>query len=1808
MMLAHPAKGSLTLSTRLKNILCCLLVLVLTTACVSANGESMDLTGGWEVTYLDTADALPDASARWVPLSLAVTRNYQYEHPREPGLGMCLRRKFSFPAGANNSKWMVLSVGNRVIAHKAYLNGTELKDISRIQNEAVNPEDFASLERNPLDILRAADATLTRETHMWDIPALFLIPPKTLKRENVLQILAWDSDAYNEYLKKVELRPLAASDMIFPIVYSEATDVKKPAVVVRLRRRVPLSTKVAMHVEVQDFAGKVLRKENQTVVLDKDNTYVKLFAKTPEDYKTVIRFQINGKTAATRWGYYNQPLKTNDKRQYLSLAGIWQYKGFKYNEKSVLPSTNEKEGWHKSYLPGRLVNGPYPRHWRGKHRLVAHRKFRLPAEMKASRIFLYTGLVDQLGEFYVNGKHVGTASMYDSCREIDITDAVNRDGVNRLDILMTDWSAFLKPGVPKPKDGVARAPIRSSLSGNALRITMGIDGDIGILAAPETRLQRVWLDASPLKKTFTARAWVKSVSPQAEGNVSVRYTLRDQNGTCLKTQSDEIALASKGETEIKTHGDFPNVKAWSPWSPHLYVVESELVVDGKVVDRRTDRFGARDLEVRGDQILLNGQPVHLLGAASGLQPFIYPKDAGLIAYLFGELKQRGFTIYRTSTLSVPNIFWNVLDELGYFVNANSSLDDMSRGSIDYTNPELHDNCINEIKSYIRKHFNHPSIFTWDYGNEVLHYNSHSHGLEQQFSRAVKEIKSYDPTRIVTQDGSADFPGAETYNPHYPHCQLLPEERYYLGAKPDEIPADLVKRSGMPVGRFRDRMPFSACPADWRRDKPLIVGEFSWLHENKKPGDTYRFWGEEALKPSSPGRLLEQYPTAAMFATFGRFREEEFKAMRVIGASAAVAWRMPQIATRNVRPILAVYMDLSSRFWADQPIRRRIALFNDSGKPADITVELSWKGQGVKSGTLRRNVSLGQGEQSKFILETPPLGTTTPTDVQAVLRTIHNGRTIEERKQTWHVFPRTWLGQTEGTDVAVFDPTDAAQLLLNKADIPAQTIASLDEIPNVDLLVLGEDLKPELFGKYKEKLDAFVSSGGTVFILRQEAVPTALPLPLVPYQKVVNGQIMVPDYRSHTPLLARNHPLFDGLLPDDFLSWAPYGLVVGRSWRTPIGGNAKVLTGRVPDCATTVEMPLGRGRYIATTLEITPQTLDCEPAAARVLANLVRYAKKPTAPIKKRNDNTLVLSGSKSKSSQLLKEKLRLLADYRTELPDKLEGYGRIILCDFGQSVPPDDWSVPLGAYLKHGGVVFCDGVSVPMAAWLSGLAGVPVETGRHLARRIAKCVPSPLLSGIGDGDLAWMSQTQGHAHLEFNAKTQNDHDVIHADVTISGGESLTLPSGLAVKSCGSGQLIASQLRWTDVPGDSPIRVLSALLTNLGARLEYPAKSAPKKIVKLTGISFRPVDISPACNRSRLDEYKQDKKGGWIDHGDYNLRMLPSGRQQIGGVMYDIPKEKAGKENGCVMLASAVNSLADLAVPGLPEQSRFIPVKQKADEIFFLHTSAYVEEPEGTIAWQYEIRYEGYNKLIPGMDYSVYLQMVPVRINVDVADWIVGDRKPPVPPAWQGATGPGGMVKANLYCQRWVNPHPEKRIESIRVISERKKAIPILLGITLGNKTDNLLPMGEINKLPTFGIIKQDGKTRVAGKRRWAKGWNGTFWEKQTDGEIRLLDAKDSPKDIGKAFRLMSTSGPATAQVWIRQPVSLKPGVIYNLALSYRLDGDAKIRFAYSVKAGAKSSEIVHIYNDPVNREENSTNGIKVLYLPGTYGKLSHFFR
>lgn len=306
----------------------------------------------------------------------------------------------------------------------------------------------------------------------------------------------------------------------------------------------------------------------------------------------------------------------------------------------------------------------------------------------------------------------------------------------------------------------------------------------------------------------------ESESPR---NLEVRISV-DGN-----TASDRCQLNPGESKVIRQSLKVDDAKAWSVDSPNLYTADVELVEDGKIIDKVSERFGFKTVEWSAtDGLRINGTPTLLNGGCAHHDNGIL----GAAAYNAAEryrarlMKEAGFNAVRTSHNIPSEAFLDACDEIGLLV-IDEAFDGWRDAKNSHDYHELFDrNWQNDLDAMILRDGNHPSIFCWSVGNEVIERDRI--GVVKTARELTARCHELDPYRPVTsalanwgKDWSTYDPLAETFD--------IPGYNYMI----HEAPAD-HRRDPERVLMQTESYPRDA----WNNyrmaaDNPYVVGDFVW---------------------------------------------------------------------------------------------------------------------------------------------------------------------------------------------------------------------------------------------------------------------------------------------------------------------------------------------------------------------------------------------------------------------------------------------------------------------------------------------------------------------------------------------------------------------------------------------------------------------------------------------------------------------------------------------------------------------------------------------------------------------------------------------------------------------------------------------------------------------------------------------------------------------------------------------------------------------------------------------------------------------
>jgi beta-galactosidase len=237
----------------------------------------------------------------------------------------------------------------------------------------------------------------------------------------------------------------------------------------------------------------------------------------------------------------------------------------------------------------------------------------------------------------------------------------------------------------------------------------------------------------------------------AEKTVSVRARIVAPDGLTVATVEGESIIGNGNRHQFQQEAAVSHPQLWSPDSPHLYQIETEILVAGEITDTESTTFGIRSIEFSAEKgFLLNGVPTLLKGGCVHHDNGIL----GAVSYSRSEerkvelLKASGFNAIRCAHNPPAPAFLDACDRLGMLV-IDEAFDCWREGK---NNGDYHiafdDWWQRDLDAMLYRDRNHPSIIIWSTGNEVKERDGYGDGYEIS-RRLAERVRAVDPTRPVT---------------------------------------------------------------------------------------------------------------------------------------------------------------------------------------------------------------------------------------------------------------------------------------------------------------------------------------------------------------------------------------------------------------------------------------------------------------------------------------------------------------------------------------------------------------------------------------------------------------------------------------------------------------------------------------------------------------------------------------------------------------------------------------------------------------------------------------------------------------------------------------------------------------------------------------------------------------------------------------------------------------------------------------------------------------------------------------------------
>ena len=520
--------------------------------------------------------------------------------------------------------------------------------------------------------------------------------------------------------------------------------------------------------------------------------------------------------------------------RYLSMEGMWKFNFVKDHQdapKDFFTLKYDDSQWVDFPVPGLFeVNGygdmiyknvgyswgptfksnpPYvseTNNYTGSYR----RTFDLPTDWKGQEVFFHVGSATSNLSLWVNGKYVGYSEDSKIAAEFNIT-------------------KYLKPGKNLIAMQIMRWCDGTYLEDQDFWRFTGIAREVYLYARPKSYIQDISItqDYVDGKGVFGYDIQLKNAKP---ADVSVQ--LVDE------ANEDEVIDAayvdnSKGNHAIRSWAEPMNVEPWSAETPRLYTLFITLKQGPKTLEVVKKKVGFRHIEIKGGQLLVNGQPILIKGVdRHELDP-----DGGYVVPVsrmiqdLKIMKQLNINAVRTCHYPDDPRWYDLCDEYGIYLTAEANVESHGMGYGESTlakRPDYEKAHLERNQANVISFRNHPSIIVWSLGNEA--------GYGPNFEKAYDWIKSFDKMRPVQYEQAGHAGKTDIFCPMY--MDYWDCEKYVKTDNPRPlIECEYAHAMGNSIGGFKEYW-------DLIRKYPKFQGGHIWDFVDQGMRDKSKVTGKE----------------------------------------------------------------------------------------------------------------------------------------------------------------------------------------------------------------------------------------------------------------------------------------------------------------------------------------------------------------------------------------------------------------------------------------------------------------------------------------------------------------------------------------------------------------------------------------------------------------------------------------------------------------------------------------------------------------------------------------------------------------------------------------------------------------------------------------------------------------------------------------------------------------------------------------------------------------------------------------------------
>lgn len=329
-------------------------------------------------------------------------------------------------------------------------------------------------------------------------------------------------------------------------------------------------------------------------------------------------------------------------------------------------------------------------------------------------------------------------------------------------------------------------------------------------------------EVSEQKATVQVKTVLKNETPSGR-RVTLTTTLFDAQKQHVDEEKTVVELPANGTKEVALKVQVQQPSLWSPENPYLYEARCTVAEGDEEKDCVTQSFGIRTIEYSAEKgLLLNGKKIILNGGC------LHHDNGFLGSAAFDRAEERkvelmkaaGFNAARTAHNVPSEAFLDACDRLGMLV-IDEAFDGWreSKNKFDYS-IYFDKWWQRDLAAMVLRDRNHPSIFCWSIGNEVIERKKLEVVMTAQ--KLTDLVHKLDGTRPVTSALAAWDSDWEIYDPLAAVHDIVGYNYMLFRAPADHerVPSRVIMQTeSFPRGAFDN----------WKlvTSNEYVLGDFVW---------------------------------------------------------------------------------------------------------------------------------------------------------------------------------------------------------------------------------------------------------------------------------------------------------------------------------------------------------------------------------------------------------------------------------------------------------------------------------------------------------------------------------------------------------------------------------------------------------------------------------------------------------------------------------------------------------------------------------------------------------------------------------------------------------------------------------------------------------------------------------------------------------------------------------------------------------------------------------------------------------------------